>query len=41
MAFAFDIDGVLIRGKQGLPQAKRALAMLEGDNRLGIFRIFC
>ncbi|VDB95371.1 unnamed protein product [Peniophora sp. CBMAI 1063] len=32
LAFAFDIDGVLIRGSLVIPEAKRALAILEGDN---------
>lgn len=32
IAFAFDIDGVLKAGEKVLPQARRALAMLEGDN---------
>ncbi|KAJ6497823.1 HAD-like domain-containing protein [Mycena sanguinolenta] len=32
LAFVFDIDGVLIRGEDVLPPAKRALSMLEGDN---------
>ncbi|KAJ7039157.1 Haloacid dehalogenase-like hydrolase-domain-containing protein [Mycena alexandri] len=32
LAFAFDIDGVLIRGEDVLPPAKRALSILEGDN---------
>ncbi|KAH8079420.1 HAD-like domain-containing protein [Cristinia sonorae] len=36
IAFAFDIDGVLIRGKQGLPAAKRALSMLDRANKLGL-----
>ncbi|KLO09493.1 HAD hydrolase [Schizopora paradoxa] len=36
LAFAFDIDGVLIRGEQVIPQAKRALEILEGDNELGM-----
>ncbi|PWN36143.1 HAD-superfamily hydrolase [Meira miltonrushii] len=31
-AFAFDIDGVLKAGEHVLPQARRALAMLEGKN---------
>ncbi|KAH9910626.1 Haloacid dehalogenase-like hydrolase-domain-containing protein [Amylocystis lapponica] len=35
-AFAFDIDGVLIRGPQPLPAAKRALAMLDGANPWGM-----
>ncbi|KAJ7718007.1 Haloacid dehalogenase-like hydrolase-domain-containing protein [Mycena maculata] len=29
LAFVFDIDGVLIRGEDVLPPARRALAMLE------------
>ncbi|TEB37474.1 HAD-superfamily hydrolase [Coprinellus micaceus] len=32
LAFVFDIDGVLIRGPHVLPEAKKALKMLEGDN---------
>ncbi|KAF8550688.1 HAD-superfamily hydrolase [Imleria badia] len=36
LAFVFDIDGVLIRGDNALPAAKRALSILEGDNRFGI-----
>ncbi|KZV71152.1 HAD-superfamily hydrolase [Peniophora sp. CONT] len=32
LAFAFDIDGVLIRGSSVIPEAKRAFAILEGDN---------
>lgn len=32
IAFAFDIDGVLKAGERILPQARRALAMLEGHN---------
>ncbi|KAF8070355.1 HAD-like domain-containing protein [Lyophyllum atratum] len=35
-AFVFDIDGVLLQGKRVLPAAKRALALLEGHNPLGI-----
>ncbi|KAI7888702.1 HAD-like domain-containing protein [Mucor mucedo] len=31
-AFAFDIDGVLIKGKRLIPEATRALKMLNGDN---------
>ncbi|KAJ7594670.1 HAD-like domain-containing protein [Mycena floridula] len=31
-AFVFDIDGVLLRGEHVLPEAKRALAMLDGNN---------
>ncbi|KDQ62256.1 hypothetical protein JAAARDRAFT_30147 [Jaapia argillacea MUCL 33604] len=36
LVFAFDIDGVLIRGSRVLPAAKRALAMLEGDNPMRV-----
>ncbi|KAJ3534081.1 hypothetical protein NM688_g7188 [Phlebia brevispora] len=32
LVFAFDIDGVLVRGAQALPAAKRALNILQGDN---------
>ncbi|KAI8985856.1 HAD hydrolase [Pilobolus umbonatus] len=32
--FAFDIDGVLIKGDKGIPEAKRALKLLNGDNPL-------
>ncbi|PWY97998.1 HAD-superfamily hydrolase [Testicularia cyperi] len=32
LAFAFDIDGVLKAGPNVLPEAKRALRILEGDN---------
>jgi len=35
-AFVFDIDGVLLQGERVLPPAKRALALLEGQNSLGI-----
>ncbi|KAH9935561.1 HAD-like domain-containing protein [Fomitopsis serialis] len=35
LAFAFDIDGVLLRGSQAIPAAKRALAILEGANPTG------
>ncbi|KAJ3568445.1 hypothetical protein NP233_g5708 [Leucocoprinus birnbaumii] len=35
LAFCFDIDGVLIRGPNVLPAAKRALSILEGDNPFG------
>ncbi|RCH85863.1 hypothetical protein CU098_003770, partial [Rhizopus stolonifer] len=31
-AFAFDIDGVLIKGKRRIPEATRALKLLNGDN---------
>ncbi|KAI0797137.1 HAD-like domain-containing protein [Abortiporus biennis] len=36
LAFSLDIDGVLIRGPNVLPAAKRALSMLEGKNPLNI-----
>ncbi|RDB24812.1 putative CDP-alcohol phosphatidyltransferase class-I family protein C22A12.08c [Hypsizygus marmoreus] len=32
LAFVLDIDGVLLHGPKVLPAAKRALALLEGDN---------
>ncbi|KAI9318941.1 HAD-like domain-containing protein [Dichotomocladium elegans] len=34
-AFAFDIDGVLIKGKRTIPEARRALQQLNGDNSKG------
>ncbi|KAL2255090.1 hypothetical protein VTK26DRAFT_4152 [Humicola hyalothermophila] len=36
MAFVFDIDGVLVHGDRLIPEARRALEMLNGDNQLGI-----
>lgn len=36
MAFAFDIDGVLVHGDRLIPEAKKALEILNGDNELGI-----
>ncbi|RFU32174.1 hypothetical protein B7463_g4184, partial [Scytalidium lignicola] len=36
MAFAFDIDGVLVHGDRLIPEARRALEILNGDNELGI-----
>lgn len=36
MAFVFDIDGVLVRGDRLIPEARRALQILNGDNSLGI-----
>ncbi|KAJ8596368.1 HAD-superfamily hydrolase [Rhizopogon salebrosus TDB-379] len=36
LAFAFDIDGVLIRGKNALPAAKEALSILDGNNKFGL-----
>lgn len=35
-AFAFDIDGVLIRGGKAIPAAIEALRVLNGDNEYGI-----
>ncbi|KAI8143055.1 HAD-like domain-containing protein [Fennellomyces sp. T-0311] len=34
-AFAFDIDGVLIKGKRTIPEARRAIRLLNGDNPKG------
>ncbi|KAK4160320.1 HAD-like domain-containing protein [Cladorrhinum sp. PSN259] len=36
MAFAFDIDGVLVHGDRLIPEGKKVLDMLNGDNELGI-----
>ncbi len=36
MAFAFDIDGVLVHGDRLISEARRALQILNGDNSLGI-----
>ncbi|KAL2173744.1 HAD-like domain-containing protein [Thermothelomyces heterothallicus CBS 202.75] len=36
MAFVFDIDGVLVHGDRPIPEGQRVLAMLNGDNQLGI-----
>ncbi|KAF2755776.1 HAD-superfamily hydrolase [Pseudovirgaria hyperparasitica] len=36
MAFVFDIDGVLVHGDRLIPEGKRALEILNGDNELGI-----
>ncbi|KAK0719437.1 HAD-like domain-containing protein [Lasiosphaeris hirsuta] len=36
MAFAFDIDGVLVHGDRLIPEGKQVLGMLNGDNELGI-----
>jgi hypothetical protein len=30
-------DGVLLRGNQVIPEARRALAILEGDNPFGMY----
>jgi len=35
-AFAFDIDGVLIRGGQAIPEAVEAMKALNGHNPFGI-----
>lgn len=35
-AFAFDIDGVLVRGGKPLPDAVAALKILNGQNEYGI-----
>jgi len=36
MAFVFDIDGVLVKGDQLIPEGQRVLEILNGDNELGI-----
>lgn len=35
-AFAFDIDGVLVRGGKPIPQAVEALKVLNGQNEYGV-----
>lgn len=35
-AFAFDIDGVLIRGGKPIPQAIEAMQVLNGKNAYGV-----
>ena len=35
-AFAFDIDGVLIRGGKPLPEAVEAMKVLNGQNQYGV-----
>ena len=35
-AFAFDIDGVLIKGGKPIPEAVEAMKMLNGQNNHGI-----
>ena len=35
-AFAFDIDGVLIRGGDPIPEAIQAMRVLNGENEYGI-----
>jgi hypothetical protein len=34
--FAFDIDGVLVRGGRAIPEALQAMKVLNGDNKYGI-----
>lgn len=34
--FAFDIDGVLVRGGRALPEAIEAMKVLNGENEFGI-----
>lgn len=36
MAFAFDIDGVLVHGNNPIQEGKDALKILNGDNELGM-----
>ena len=36
MAFAFDIDGVLVHGNNLIPETERVMELLNGDNELGI-----
>lgn len=35
-AFAFDIDGVLIRGGRPIPEAVEAMRVLNGENEYGV-----
>ena len=35
-AFAFDIDGVLVRGGKPIPEAIEAMKVLNGQNEYGI-----
>jgi hypothetical protein len=35
-AFAFDIDGVLIRGGEPIPEAIEAMKVLNGENEWGV-----
>jgi hypothetical protein len=35
-AFAFDIDGVLIRGGRPIPEAIEAMKLLNGENEYGV-----
>lgn len=34
--FAFDIDGVLVRGGKAIPEAIQAMRVLNGENEYGI-----
>lgn len=34
--YAFDIDGVLVRGGKPIPEALEAMKVLNGDNEYGI-----
>lgn len=34
--FAFDIDGVLVRGGRAIPEAIEAMKVLNGENEYGI-----
>lgn len=41
-AFAFDIDGVLMKGGQPIPEGIQALRYINGDNPYGIkVYVFC
>lgn len=35
-AFAFDIDGVLVRGGRPIPEAIEAMKVLNGENEFGV-----
>ena len=34
--YAFDIDGVLVRGGKAIPEALEAMKVLNGDNKWGV-----
>ncbi len=34
--FAFDIDGVLVRGGEAIPEAIQAMRVLNGENEFGL-----
>lgn len=34
--FAFDIDGVLVRGGEAIPEAMQAMRVLNGENEFGL-----